>query len=89
MLIWISKRDLKHLECLMSKFLDDFYAALEKVAQGGSTDPETKEAVEKIKAALTANDALDKEQSEAIMALVDKLAESTPPEDSNGDPIES
>lgn len=70
----------------MSKFLEDFYAALEKVAQGGSSDPETKEAVEQIKAALASNDKLDAEQSEAIMALVDKLAESTPPEDSSGEP---
>lgn len=75
----VGNKQLKTLEAIMSKFLDDFRAALEKVAHGNAMDKETKEAVAKLQAQLDSNDATDAEQSTAITELVNKLAESTPP----------
>lgn len=78
MLIFISHRNLKKLEKIMSQFLDDFRAALEKVSVGTPGDPETKAAVAELQAKLTSNDATDAEQSTAIMELTEKLANSVP-----------
>lgn len=63
----------------MSKFLDDFRAALEKVA----ADTPDQVAIDELKARLTDNEATDEEQSTAIMELVEKLAQSVPPPTSN------
>lgn len=59
----------------MSKFLDDFRAALEKVVANSPNQA----AIDALIARLNDNDATDVEQSTAIMELVNKLAESTPP----------
>jgi hypothetical protein len=79
MIIFVTKKTLKRMECIMSQFLDDFRAALEKVAVGNGADEETKAAVVELKTKLAENDSLDAEQSTAIQELVDKLAASTPP----------
>lgn len=79
MFIWISRRHLKLLENLMSQFLTDFRAALELVAQGRADDDATKAAVAELQAKLASNDATDAEQTTAILELVTKLAESSPP----------
>lgn len=62
----------------MSKFSDDFAAALEKVAVGNAGDPETKAAVEQIKQQLAADEATQGELEDAVLALTNKLANSTP-----------
>lgn len=80
MFIFITHKHLKTLEEMMTKFLDDFRAALEKVAAGNAGDPETKAAVQELKTKLAENDATDAEQSTAITELVNKLAASTPSE---------
>ena len=50
----------------MSQFLDDFRASLEKVAQGGATDPETKAAVSDLVKRMTDNEASDAEVKTAV-----------------------
>lgn len=62
----------------MSKFTDDFNAALEKVAAGAAGEAETKAAVEQIKSQLAADEATQGELEDAILALTNKLANSTP-----------
>lgn len=59
----------------MSQFLDDFRAALEKVA----ANQPNQEAINALTERLNSNDATDDEQSTAITELVNKLAASTPP----------
>lgn len=84
MIVFISRRTLNRLEKIMSQFLADFRASLEKVAQGGADDAETKQAVADLKTQIEANDAMDDEMKTAIMELVSKLAESTPPSAGSG-----
>lgn len=79
LIIIANNKFIKELSNIMSKFLDDFRATLEKVAQGSADDAETKAAVIELKAKLADNDATDAEQSTAILELVNKLAVSTPP----------
>ncbi len=76
----------------MSQFLDDFNAALEKVAAGNAGDPETKAAVAALQTSMAdtiskvaANDADDTvtkqavaDLDQAVLALTNKLAASTP-----------
>ncbi len=76
MFIFISNKHLNQLENIMSKFLDDFRAALEKVAAPGPNQA----AIDALTARLNDNDATDADQSTAINELVNKLAVSTPPE---------
>lgn len=92
-LLIMGNKQLTILEKIMSKFLDDFNAALEKVAVGSAGDPETKAAVAALQKSMTdtiskvavndEDDAVTKqavsELNQAVLALTNKLAESTPP----------
>lgn len=79
MIIIINHKQLKELKKIMSKFLDDFHALLNQVATGQPGDSTTKDAIEKLQTHLEQNDATDEEQSQAILELVKKLADSVPP----------
>lgn len=80
MIIFISNHHLKLLEKIMSKFLDDFNAALAKVV---STQNDTA-AIKDLQDLMTANNATDAEQSEAILALTNALG-AAPPSDTPPD----
>lgn len=79
MFLYINDKQFERIITLMSKFLDNFRAALEKVAQGNADDAETKAAVVALQEQLASNEATDEEQSTAILELTNKLAASTPP----------
>lgn len=78
MIIFISKRNLKELENIMSQFLDDFRAALAKVSVGNASDPAMKQDIADLKTRLTTDEATDDDYGIAINELVNKLAASTP-----------
>lgn len=67
----------------MSQFLDDFRAALEKVA---AVHP-NQAAIDALTARLNDNDATDADQATAILELVNKLAVSTPPVEPTPEPV--
>lgn len=79
MFMLISNKHLKTLENIMSKFLDDFHAALATVAAGNAVDQATKDAVAVLNTRMNDNDSSDAEFKTAITELVNKLAVSTPP----------
>ena len=86
MLLYINSKQLERIVDLMSQFLDDARAILERVAQGNGDLPGMKEDVEALKTMLTANteaDAANKASDEEVRTLLleilNKLAVSTPP----------
>ena len=74
MIIFIRNCHLKQLEKIMSKFLDDFHALLDKVT---STQNDSA-AIKELQDHLASNDATDEEQSQAILELAQKLGEAPP-----------
>lgn len=74
MFIFISKKNLKLLECMMSKFLDDFHTLLANVT---STQNDTA-AITALQTHLATNDATDAEQSQAILELTEALGSAPP-----------
>lgn len=78
MFIFISKKNLKELECIMSKFLDDFHALLDKVTSTQNDAAAIKELQDLLTANTAAdaeNKATDDEQTQAILELAAKLGE--------------
>ena len=74
MFIFISKKNLKQLEAIMSKFLEDFHKLLANVT---STQNDTA-AIKALQDHLATNDATDEEQSQAILELTEALGTAPP-----------
>lgn len=85
MIIIISHKHLHRLEKMMSQFLDDARAILERVAQGNAGDPAMKADIEALKTAVTANTdadtanaASDEEVKTLLTEILNKLAAAPP-----------
>lgn len=69
---------INQVEKIMSKFLDDALALVDKVATGNADAAETKAAVADLQAKLAADEATEAETQQVVTALLNKLAASTP-----------
>jgi hypothetical protein len=79
MLIIMNNKQFERMTNLMSQFLDDARAILERVAQGNASDPAMKADIADLKAAMNDNDASDQEVKTLLTEILNKLAASTPP----------
>jgi hypothetical protein len=86
-LLIVGTKQLNVWERVMSQFLDDARAILERVAQGNADTPQMKTDIAELKGLLTANTAADAENKAGdeevktlILEVLNKLAVSTPPE---------